>query len=104
MMPAGLLVNAEVLDKLNLDATLLEDEQAEQNESLTVLWRTLEFLPLPHPKKTDNGWVEGRRIYRGQGWLEIPDTFDAHESLQRRKAAVKNVNWKSSLTNITYRH
>ena len=101
---AGMLVNAEVLAKLNLDATYLDDEQAEQNESLTVLWHTLEFLPLPHRKKTDNGWEEGRRVYRGQGWREIPDTFDAHESLQRRKTAVKNVNWKSSLTSIIYKH
>ena len=101
---AGMLCNGQVRANLDLDGTYLQDEQAEQNESLTVLWRTLEYLPLPHREKTESGWVEGKRIYRGQGWREIPDTFDAHESLQRRKTAVKNVHWKDSLTNVNYKH
>jgi len=30
----------------------------------------------------------------GQGGRELTETNDAHESLQRRKAAVKNVYWR----------
>jgi uncharacterized protein (DUF2235 family) len=101
---AGMLVNTEVLDNLALETTWRDDEQAEQNESLSLLWRTLEYLPLPHREKTDHGWVEGKRFYRGNGWREIPDTFDAHESLQRRRIAVKNVHWQVSLPSVHYRH
>ena len=101
---AGMHVSGDVVARLNLDGTCLEDEQAEQNESLTVLWRTLEYLPLPHREKTETGWVEGKRIYRGQGWREIPDTFDAHESLQRRKVPVKNIHWRNSLQRVNYKH
>jgi uncharacterized protein (DUF2235 family) len=101
---AGILVNDAALAKLNLDATWMQDEQAEQNESLTAAWRALEFLPLPHWEKKNDVWVEGKRVYRGQGWREIPDTFDAHDSLQRRKKPVKNVFWKETLPSINYRN
>jgi uncharacterized protein (DUF2235 family) len=102
---AGMLVNAEVLKKLDLDSTWAQDEQAEQHESLTTAWRALEFLPLPHWAKNEHDqWVEGRRVYRGEGWREIPDTFDAHESLQRRKKPVKNVFWEKTLPSINYRN
>jgi uncharacterized protein (DUF2235 family) len=102
-LKAGMLVNNEVLAELNLDATWMQDEQADQNESLTMAWRALEFLPLPHWEKKDDVWVEGKRVYRGQGWREIPDTYDAHDSLQRRKKAVKNVYWEKTLPSINYR-
>jgi len=92
---AGMLVNDAALSKLDLDATWMRDEQADQNESLTTLWRALEFL---------GGWVEGKPVYRGRGWREIPDTYDAHDSLQRRKQAVKNVYWERTLPSINYRN
>jgi uncharacterized protein (DUF2235 family) len=100
---AGMLVNEAVLATFDLDNTWMQDEQADQNESLTALWRALEFLPLPHRERKDDAWVEGKRIYRGRGWREIPDTFDAHESLQRRKKPVKNVFWEKTLPSINYR-
>jgi len=101
---AGMLVDAAALAKLDLENTWMLDEQAEQNESLTTLWRALEFVPLPHWEKKDDVWVEGKRVYRGQGWREIPDTFDAHDSLQRRKKPVKNVFWEKTLPSINYRN
>lgn len=100
---AGMHVNEEVEARLALDQTHLEDEQEPQNESLTTAWRALEFLPLPHREKTAKGWVESRRIYAGKGWRRIPDTFEAHESLERRRIGVKNVNWTSALGQIKYR-
>jgi len=100
---AGMLVNEDRLKALDLENTWMQDEQAEQNESLTALWYALEYLPLPERKQTDAGWVEGKRVYRGRGWREIPETFDAHESLQRRQAAVKNVYWRELLNRINYR-
>lgn len=100
---AGMSANPDVEQALGLDATYLEDEQAEQNESLSVLWRPVELLPLPHREMTDSGWVESKRIYGGKGWREIPDTFDAHESLKRRKTAVKNIYWKDAESRINYR-
>jgi uncharacterized protein (DUF2235 family) len=100
---AGMHVNEDVLASLDLENTWMQDEQAEQNESLTALWRALEFLPLPHREKKNGAWVEGRRVYRGTGWREIPDTFDAHGSLQRRKKPVKNVHWQKTLPSINYR-
>ena len=101
---AGMLVNDAALARLDLESTWMQDEQADQNESLTALWRALEFLPLPHWDKKEEAWVEGRRMYRGQGWREIPDTYDAHESLQRRKKPVKNVFWQKTLPSINYRN
>jgi len=100
---AGMLVNEAVLAKLDLESTWMLDEQAEQNESLTTLWRALEFVPLPVWQRKDDVWVEGRRVYRGMGWREIPDTFDPHDSLQRRKKPVKNVFWQKTLPSINYR-
>ena len=101
---AGMQVNADALRALDLENTWLEDEQAEQNESLTKLWYALELLPLPERRQTDSGWVEAKRVYRGHGWREIPDTFDAHESLQRRKVAVKNVFWQQLQNRINFKH
>ena len=101
---AGMRVNTEVLDVLDLETTWRDDEQAQQNESLTLLWRTLEYLPLPHREKTDHGWEEGKRFYCCNGWREITDTFEAHESLQRRKVSVKNVHWRDALPGVNYRH
>lgn len=100
---AGMHVNDAVLEKLDLEKTWMLDEQAEQNESLTTLWHALEFLPLPVWEKKDDVWVEGKRVYRGMGWREIPDTFDAHDSLQRRKEPVKNAFWQKTLPSINYR-
>jgi uncharacterized protein (DUF2235 family) len=99
---AGMLVNDDRLSALDLESTWMQDEQAEQNESLTALWYALEYLPLPERKQTEAGWVEGRRVYRGNGWREIPETFDAHDSLQRRKVAVKNVFWRELQARINY--
>lgn len=101
---AGMLVNDDTLRALDLENTWMQDEQAEQNESLTALWYALEFLPQPERKQTESGWVEGKRVYRGQGWRELTETNDAHESLQRRKAAVKNVYWRRLLNRIKYCH
>jgi uncharacterized protein (DUF2235 family) len=99
---AGMQVNPIVEDSFALDKSYLEDEQAEQNESLSARWRALEYMPLPHRQETANGWVESKRVYAGKGWREIPDTFVAHESLQRRKIDVKNVHWKGALSQITF--
>jgi len=101
---AGMFVNEEVRRNLDLENTWMQDEQAEQNESLTALWYALEFLPLPERKQTEGGWVEGKRLYRGNGWREIPETYEAHDSLQRRKAAVKNVYWRELQTRIMFKH
>jgi uncharacterized protein (DUF2235 family) len=101
---AGMLVSDAALARLDLENTWMLDEQADQNESLTPLWRALEFLPLPHWEKKDDVWVEGKRVYRGRGWREIPDTYDAHDSLQRRKKPVKNVFWEKTLPSINYRN
>lgn len=92
---AGLLVSETALASLDLENTWMRDEQAEQNESLTLLWRALEFLPQPYR--------DGKRIYRGRGWREIADTYDAHESLQRRKKPVQNVYWEAASPSIGYR-
>jgi uncharacterized protein (DUF2235 family) len=99
---AGMNTVPDVERALGLDATYLEDEQAEQNESLTALWCPVELLPLPHREKTNSGWVDSRRIYRGKGWREIPETFDAHESLKRRKTPVKNTHWRDAESRINY--
>lgn len=99
---AGMSVNANVEGQLALDQSYLQDEQAEQHESLSAPWRVLEFLPLPHSEKTANGWVESRRVYGCKGWREISETFHAHESLQRRRIAVKNIHWKDALVKITF--
>lgn len=99
---AGMLVDARVEQALELESSYLEDEQAEQNESLSLLWRGLEFLPLPHRQETPSGWQESRRIYACKGWREIPDTFLAHESLQRRRPLVKNIHWKAALSGIKF--
>jgi uncharacterized protein (DUF2235 family) len=102
---AGMIVNTAVADELRLEQTWKDDEQAEQNESLTTLWRALEFVPLPHWERDgDNEWVERKKVYACKGWRDLPDTFDAHESLQRRRKAVKNVNWEKSQPSINYRH
>ncbi|HEU4778325.1 MAG TPA: DUF2235 domain-containing protein [Steroidobacteraceae bacterium] len=100
---AGMLINPDVVKTLDLETTALDDEQAEQNESLGAFWHALEYLPLPERRQTEAGWVDTRRYFRGQGWREIPDTFDAHESLQRRKIAVKNTFWNDLLPKINYR-
>ena len=95
---AGMRVNTEVEAALALEENHLQDEQEPQNESLAAMWHALEYLPLPHRQRSaSNEWVESRRVYRGRGWREIPDTFDAHESLQRRRIEVRNVHWKSEV-------
>jgi uncharacterized protein (DUF2235 family) len=100
---AGMQVNAGIARGLDLDATYLQDEQAGQNESLSGAWHALEYLSLPHRTEVSPGmWETGKRRYRGAGWRNIPSTFIAHESLQRRKTPVKNVNWKDALTKITF--
>jgi uncharacterized protein (DUF2235 family) len=99
---AGMHVNDGVAEKLDLERTYLQDEQAEQNESLSLLWRGLEYVPLPHWNKTETGWVESKRVYGCKGWREISDTFDAHDSLQRRKIPIKNVHWKAALSQIKF--
>ena len=101
---AGMFVNEDVLRTLDLENTWMQDEQADQNESLTALWYALEYLPLPERKQTEEGWKEGKRVYRGNGWREIPETWEAHDSLQRRKASVKNVYWRDLQTRIIFRH
>ena len=101
---AGMHVNEDVLRALDLEGTWMQDEQAEQNESLTAMWYALEWLPLPERRQTEAGWIETKRVYRGQGWREIPDTFDAHESLQRRRIAVKNTFWRNLQGRIHFRH
>jgi hypothetical protein len=83
------------------EAGHLGDEQAQQNASLSKLWRALEYLPLPHREETENGWVESRRVYGGKGWREINSTLVAHESLKRRSTPVKNVHWKDAQRRIT---
>jgi hypothetical protein len=100
---AGMLVNEAVLAAYDLDNTCMDDEQADQNESLTVVWRTLEYLPLSCWRKKDGEWVKERRIHGGRGWRELSETFDAHESLQRRRQPVKNVFWEETLPSIHYR-
>lgn len=99
---AGMHVNPSVYAEIDLDRTYLEDEQAEQHESLTTLWRALEYLPLPHWEKKGETWVKGKKVYGGNGWRDLPDTFHAHESMQRRKTPVKNVNWKNPSQSITF--
>jgi uncharacterized protein (DUF2235 family) len=102
---AGMLVDANKLQKLDLETTWKDDEQADQHESLTAAWHALEYVPLPHRAKNEKGeWKEGRRIYRGAGWREIPDTFDAHESLQRRKRAPNNPFWPGASPSMNYRN
>jgi uncharacterized protein (DUF2235 family) len=101
---AGMQVNQDVQRALDLEGTWMQDEQAEQNESLTKLWYALELLPLPERRQTEAGWVEAKRVYRGHGWREIPDTFEAHESLQRRKIAVKNVFWRPLQSRIHFKN
>jgi uncharacterized protein (DUF2235 family) len=101
---AGMQVNPDVLQALDLEGTWQQDEQAEQHESLTAMWYALELLPLPERRQTESGWVESKRVYRGHGWREIPDTFDAHESLQRRKTAVKNVFWQPLQSRIHFKN
>jgi uncharacterized protein (DUF2235 family) len=101
---AGMLINAGVLKALDLESTWLDDEQAEQNESLSAFWHALEYLPLPVRRQVEGQWIDTKRFFRGRGWREIPDTFDAHESLKRRKIAVKNVYWQPSQPNINYRN
>lgn len=101
---AGMLVNVDVADELRLEQTWQDDEQADQNESLTTLWRALEYMPLPHWERDDNNeWVEKKKVYACKGWRDLPDTFDAHDSLQRRKKAVKNVNWEKLQPSINFR-
>jgi uncharacterized protein (DUF2235 family) len=101
---AGLQVDQAAFDSLRLDETWQQDEQAPQNESLGAAWQALEYLPLPHRAQNENKeWIEGRRMYRGAGWRDIPDTFDAHDSLQRRKIPVKNAHWAGALPGINYR-
>jgi uncharacterized protein (DUF2235 family) len=100
---AGMLVDGDKEKSLALDQSWMQDEQAEQHESLTTMWRLLEYVPMPHWQKNAKGeWQEGRRLYRCEGWREISDTFDAHESLRRRKKPVKNVFWPAALPNINY--
>jgi uncharacterized protein (DUF2235 family) len=99
---AGMIVLSDIEARLNLDASYLADLQAEQNESLTFAWRGLEYLPLPHRKLKDGKWVEGTRMYRCQGWREIGDSTDAHDSLQRRTVPVKNAHWASSASRIRF--
>lgn len=102
---AGMLVDANKLQQLDLESTWKDDEQADQHESLTAAWHALEYLPLPHRARNEKGeWVEGRRVYRGAGWREIPDTFDAHESLQRRKRAPNNPFWPGASPSMNYRN
>jgi hypothetical protein len=72
-----MLVSDTALAKLDLDSTWMLDEQADQNESLTTLWRALEFLPLPHWEKNGDAWVQGK--------------------------PVKNVFWQKTLPSINYR-
>ena len=100
---AGMRVNTDAEANLALGPSQLQDEQAPQSESLSAMWRALEYLPLPHRERnaTDQ-WVESRRVYRGKGWREIPDTFEAHDSLQRRKIEVKNVHWKGEQSRIRF--
>jgi uncharacterized protein (DUF2235 family) len=100
---AGMRVNPDVEGALALEQSHLQDEQAPQNESLAAMWRALEYLPLPHRERAaTHEWIESRRVYRCQGWREIRDTFEAHDSLQRRKIEVKNVHWKSEQSRIRF--
>lgn len=99
---AGMNVNQTVDARLALDQSQPQDEQAPQNESLTAMWRALEYVPLPHREQAANGWIESRRVYGCKGWRRIPDTFEAHVSLQRRKVEVKNLNWQSAQGQITF--
>ena len=100
---AGMQVNAGIEQGLDLDSTYLQDEQAGQNESLSGAWHALEYMSLPHRTEVSPGvWEEGKRRYRGAGWRNIPGTFTAHESLRRRTAPVRNLNWKDALTKITF--
>jgi uncharacterized protein (DUF2235 family) len=103
---AQMLVNTVRAEELDLDGSYLRDEQEPQNESLTAMWKALEHLPLPHREFVDGKWVESRRTYRGKGWRKIVDAnwLDsyAHESLQRRRIAVKNANWAAAQGQIKY--
>lgn len=102
---AGMTVNSDKESMLDLDRTWEQDEQAEQHESLTTLWRALEYVPLPHRQKNaKDEWEESSRIYRCEGWREIPDTFDAHASLGRRTTPPKNPFWPGALSSINYRN
>lgn len=99
---AGLLVNPTIERELDLDATVAADEQAPQNESLSALWRSLEFLPLPHRVKTATGWVEQKKIYRGEGWRSIRAGDLVSESVQRRMLPVKNTHWATARASIRW--
>jgi hypothetical protein len=105
-MAAQMLVNTAAAQALDLDGSRLDDEQAPQNESLTAMWKALEYLPLPHRQFVEGKWVESRRTYRGKGWRKIvdPNWLDsyAHDSLQRRKVPVRNANWAASRNQIKY--
>lgn len=91
---SGLLVDPAEEAALQLDATVLEDEQAPQNESLSGAWWPLEVLPLPHLEQTPTGWVERKRLYRGNGWRRLrPDDW-VSSSVRRRRPAIKNQHWK----------
>jgi uncharacterized protein (DUF2235 family) len=99
---AGMRVNDIAERLLNLDATRLSDEQQPQNESLDSLWNALEFMPLPHWDKTEDGWVKSWRTYRREGWRRIDGDIVAHGSLRRRGTPVKNIYWPQSLPSMTF--
>jgi uncharacterized protein (DUF2235 family) len=90
---AGLLVDPAVEAALGLEGSWEGDEQAEQNESLTWSWRSIEYLPLPHRRQVAGKWVEGTRIYRGSGWREVKSGDHVSVAVQRRRTAVKNTFW-----------
>ena len=99
---AGPQTNPAVVRELDVDATAAADEQAEQNESMNTAWWTLEYVPLPHRVSTPTGWVEEKKVYRGNGWRTIRPRDFVSESLKRRKQPVKNSNWASNISAVKW--
>lgn len=100
---AGLIANPVVEREFDLDATVAQDEQAAQNESLSGAWWGLEYLPLPHRVEKSKGvWVEEKRVYRGEGWRRIKDGDLVSESVRRRTTPVKNAHWATATGKVRW--